>query len=270
MSESIATAAIQLWRENPLLALTYPDFTSFEQVFRACRGGAAANNLLPQAYSEWVGAEQKRGGRRLLLATRPDEYTGPLPLCAERLGGRLVLWLYGPIRLGDVRAHGGIRDKFCSALKDNQDAQAVIVRIDSPGGCVESATSMANELLQHPGRKVSIVDRSCWSSANLVAAVSDKVFVRRSATMMLHGSWAGVCGNARELARRAEECRKTDYLMARFIAGRRRLRGEKILELMRGERFMGAVESVALGLADACVPDLSLHEARCNQKHHEI
>ena len=173
---------------------------------------------------------------------------------AQRIGDRLTLWAYGPLRSNLSHLH--------SAISDNADASEVIVRIDSPGGLFVPTLDLARALAVHPGRKVAIVDRRCWSAAVLVSVACDCALVRSNATVMIHLTRHHAAGDSDELMRAVVRARIADLDYQSFLSNRRNISRELVNELMPKEHYMCANEAVALGFADCVITALPTARSR--------
>lgn len=134
----------------------------------------------------------------------------------------------------------------------NKDAEAIDVYINSMGGDVFEGTAMANQLIRFPGKVIVTVDGFACSIASVIAMAGDEVRMPKNATMMLHNMWAGMCGNAAELRKMADdldvlmEANKTIYLEK---AGEK-LDYDKLTEMLDAETWLTAEQCVEYGLAD--------------------
>lgn len=245
------TDARGVWESQPLLAYAYGDYRAFEENYNVAKDGADARalGLLRDRFDCEVSALHAARAR-LALATRPlsNANGAPFPV-AQRMGKRLVLWLYGPVTSQAA--------PIVDAIREHHDALAILLRVDSAGGCVEEGFRLAGAISNHRARSLAIVDRSCWSAAVLPAVACDRVYIRSDATMMVHPSSRAAAGNVSQLLEAARTCRQTDMRIARFIGSRRRRIGNGLLNsLLGGESFMSAADAVEFGFADAITHSL--------------
>lgn len=138
------------------------------------------------------------------------------------------------------------------ALAAAGDVNQINVYINSYGGSVFEGTAIYNQLKRHPAHKTVYVDGFACSIASVIAMAGDTVVMPRNSLMMIHNMWMGICGNAAELRKAADDL---DVINA---AGRQAYlskAGEKLPEgelvaMMDAESWLTAEDCVRLGLAD--------------------
>jgi ATP-dependent protease ClpP protease subunit len=248
--------ARSIWEANPWLAYAYADLQSFSENLRASRNFSMDNAF--DALDQRAIADADRMQQAVLrraAASRPISSAAlQAGSIAMRQGGRLTLWVIGPIGL--------IAADLVAALQQHADAAGIVVRIDSSGGDVAGAFDVAHALLKHRARKLAIIDRACWSAAVLVAAACDRVSCRSNATVMIHPIHkVAVAGTAVDLSNAAFAVRADDAKYLRFIERQRSIPAAVLKELHPREHFMSAEEAVALGFADRISPALPSIEA---------
>ena len=123
--------------------------------------------------------------------------------------GTLELYIYGDVE-GDGRnwwTDEVIRSEtrantFREDLAAHPDVSQINIYINSYGGSVFEGTAIYNQLKRHPARKTVYVDGFACSIASVIAMAGDE------ALMMVHNMWMGVCGNAAELRKAADDLDK--------------------------------------------------------------
>lgn len=244
------SSARDIWASEPLLSRAFADYQSFEESLRFARGDTTAMAL--DAKRQWFASEREAladARQRADACRRPVSAPSTGWRAATRQGARLTLWLYGPVTFSGP--------ELCQALEENADAAGIVLRIDSPGGHLETGWRLAGMLANHRGRTVAIVDRSCWSAAMLAAVSCDRVLVRRSATMMIHPTWRATAGSSSQLMEAARAAQSDDQRYLRYLSAKRRSVGPKPLAAaFDQERFMTSDEAVRLGFADGITHDL--------------
>ncbi len=130
------------------------------------------------------------------------------------------------------------------------DADAITVRISSPGGDVYEALAMLNALRGHRARVTTVIDGLAASAASFVAMAGDEIIIGRNAEIMIHDAsiWGG--GNAAELRRQADNLDRISDNIASIYAERTGTEAAAWREAMRAETWYSAAEAVAVGLAD--------------------
>lgn len=137
-------------------------------------------------------------------------------------------------------------------LEANKGVDGIDVYINSMGGDVFEGTAIANQLRRFDGNVTVTVDGFACSIASVIAMAGDEVRMPRNATMMIHNMWTGICGNASELRKMADdldvlmEANKTIYLDK---AGDK-LDYDKLTEMLDAETWLTAEQCVEYGLAD--------------------
>lgn len=129
--------------------------------------------------------------------------------------GTLELYIYGDVE-GDGRnwwTDEVIRSEtsantFREDLAAHPDVSQINIYINSYGGSVFEGTAIYNQLKRHPARKTVYVDGFACSIASVIAMAGDEVVMPRNALMMVHNMWMGVCGNAAELRKAADDLDK--------------------------------------------------------------
>lgn len=141
---------------------------------------------------------------------------------------------------------------FRDELAKYPNAQQIDVFINSYGGSVFEGTAIYNQLKRHPAHKTVYVDGFACSIASVIAMAGDEIVMPRNALMMIHNMWMGVCGNAAELRKAADDL---DTINAAGRAAYMERAGEKLdesklVEMMDAETWLTAEQCIEYGLAD--------------------
>jgi capsid assembly protease len=137
------------------------------------RGGEAA--ALPALAFD----QEAEGGRRALYQDRGYdvlEGVALVPVC-----GTLVQKL-GTLRpYSGMTGYDGIRQNFLLALEDQQ-VQAIVLDIDSPGGEVAGCFDLVDEIYNARGEKPiwAILNENAYSAGYAIASAADRVYVPRT------------------------------------------------------------------------------------------
>ena len=133
--------------------------------------------------------------------------------------GTLELYIYGDVE-GDGRnwwtdevirsetSANTFREDLAAHPDVSQINIYINIYINSYGGSVFEGTAIYNQLKRHPARKTVYVDGFACSIASVIAMAGDEVVMPRNALMMVHNMWMGVCGNAAELRKAADDLDK--------------------------------------------------------------
>ena len=174
--------------------------------------------------------------------------------------GTLELYIYGDVE-GDGRnwwTDEVIRSEtsantFREDLAAHPDVSQINIYINSYGGSVFEGTAIYNQLKRHPARKTVYVDGFACSIASVIAMAGDEVVMPRNALMMVHNMWMGVCGNAAELRKAADDLDKINEAgrAAYLQKAGDKLTAEAITQLEDGETWLTAEECIRYGLLTA-------------------
>ena len=128
--------------------------------------------------------------------------TVPLAMLASpELGGAQTGAGDGPVYVMGVsgsidRGLAPYVDRVVAAAEDN-DAVALIVEVDTPGGRLDAVIQMRDTLLDTDVRTVSLVDATALSAGALVAIASDEIYMTPGAVL---GAATPVLGSTGEVA----------------------------------------------------------------------
>lgn len=141
---------------------------------------------------------------------------------------------------------------FRDELAKYPNAQQINVYINSYGGSVFEGTAIYNQLKRHPAHKTVYIDGFACSIASVISMAGDEIVMPRNALMMIHNMWMGVCGNADELRKAADDL---DTINAAGRAAYLERAGEKLTEeqlagMMDAETWLTAEQCIEYGLAD--------------------
>lgn len=134
-------------------------------------------------------------------------------------------------------------------------ASTIHLRINSPGGDVFDARTMATAIKQHSGRVVAHIDGIAASAATYVALAADEVRIADGAFFMIHNAWTIAYGNKHDLAETAALLDKIDGSIINDYVAKTGKDREEIAALMDAETWFSAEEAVENGFADAVDTD---------------
>jgi HK97 family phage prohead protease len=152
----------------------------------------------------------------------------------------------------------GVDAKTFVAELEAIDAPQINVRINSPGGSVFDALTIANSLRHHPARVRTYVDGLAASAASVIAVAADPLDERgdTGGVIMMPGSQMMIHDASNTLEGNADDNRKNSIFLDRQsdnIAELYQLRGggaQQWRDLMVAETWLFGREAVDLGLAD--------------------
>ncbi len=160
------------------------------------------------------------------------------------------------IKNGEIFVYGEIRENQDVELIDALSqfrGKPVVLRINSPGGLVDTALSMFYALKRHSGKVTTIVDSLAASAGSLIALGGSVRLTEPSARWMIHCSTiSNISGNARDLTYAVELLREYDETMAEIY--REHLKpGTDVMALMERETYFNARRAVEVGLSTGIV-----------------
>lgn len=149
----------------------------------------------------------------------------------------------------EIGWYGVTAANFTSDLKAI-DAEAITVRLNSPGGDVYDGISILNSLRDHPATITVIVDGLAASAASFIAMAGEEIVMGRNSELMIHDAWGMAVGNAADLAKLSANLDRVSNNIASIYADRAGGTPADWREVMRAETWYSADEAVAAGLAD--------------------
>ncbi len=165
--------------------------------------------------------------------------------------------IYGPIMKEDLwgwfpedgyTSSAGIAKKLAEyAGKD------IEVHINSGGGDVFESIAILNQLLQHDGKVVTIIDGLAGSGASIIATAGEEIRMFPTSMQMIHRAWTVVYGNADELRKTAGDLDKIDSAVAAAYKDRFVGTEAELSELLSAETWLTAEECLAFGFCTEVV-----------------
>jgi ATP-dependent Clp protease protease subunit len=170
------------------------------------------------------------------------------------------IWINNVIGPEDTDRPEWVSDtKVLDALDEIGDKRA-IVRINSPGGFVDTGLGIYAALKNHaPGVDV-VVDSLAASIASVIAMAGESIRIAKNAAVMIHEPWGVFGGNAEELRKRANELEFYSQRIIPIYTERTRQSTETVKAWMKAETYFSAEQSLELGFAtmiDGTIPEQS-------------
>lgn len=132
------------------------------------------------------------------------------------------------------------------------DVKSIVVHINSPGGDVFAAATIANVLReQHvaKGRSVeAVIEGLSASAATVLMMGAQKIRMSDNALLFLHEPFFGLIGNAKEMRKGAEELDKVSATIISAYQWHSPLEAEALKAMMEAETYLDASEAVEKGL----------------------
>lgn len=177
--------------------------------------------------------------------------------------------VFGPI--GDAWDSDAVRASDFARQLSDAGGDDVTIHINSGGGDVFDANTMAETLRSYKGRTVASIEGLAASAASYFALTADEVVINPSALVMIHNPWSCTYGDAEEMRKTADMLDKTRSAISRQYAKKTGRDVTEIEGLMDDETWFTAEEAVEFGLADrmsdaepiaACIDDSMLKRFR--------
>ena len=163
------------------------------------------------------------------------------------------LYIYGDITSykwdeSDTSAWG-----FKQELEELGEISELNVHINSYGGETFQGLAIYNLLKQHKAQVNVYVDGIAASSASIIAMAADKVYMPKTALMMIHNCWLWAVGNAKELRKTADDMDKIAVAYKEAYLSKINITEEKLDKLLDEETYLTADECIEMGFADEIV-----------------
>ena len=176
------------------------------------------------------------------------------------------IFIYDMIGLDFWTGEGVTPKAFTSELREiEKKHKSLNIRINSPGGFVHDGFTIYNALKQS-GLKINVyIDGLAASAAAFIAMAGDKIYMPKTAEMMIHNAWGMVIGNAAEMKKEAAHVESLDSMIIDIFSERTGKDKAVISSMMNKETWMSGEKAVELGFTDelleestiaACVFDL--------------
>ena len=159
-----------------------------------------------------------------------------------------TLRLYGPIYDGWF---GISARKVSQALDELGDVDAIVVRVNSPGGDAWEGMTILNMLRAHQAEVTAVVDGVAASAASYLVAGCDRTVMSPGTQMMIHDASALAYGPAETMAKAKVFLDSVSDSIAAIYADIAGGTDEAWRALMKETTWYTAKEAVAAGLADA-------------------
>lgn len=159
----------------------------------------------------------------------------------------------------DIDVYGGIGDEFdeggvtavsfVRALRD-ANGEDVTIHINSSGGSVFDANTMAEALRGYKGHTTASIEGLAASAASYFALTADDVVINPSALMMIHNPWDFAVGDAEDMRKKADMLDKARSTISAQYARKTGRTVDEIEGLMDAETWFTAEEAIEFGLVD--------------------
>jgi len=169
--------------------------------------------------------------------------------------------------INDFWTGEGVTPKsFISELRDIEKThKSLDLRINSPGGFVHDGFTIYNALKQSQLEINVYIDGLAASAAAFIAMAGNKIYMPKSAELMIHNAWGMVIGDAEDMKKEAAHLESLNSMIMDIFSERTGKDKASISSMMNSETWMSGEKAVELGFADelleestiaACVFDL--------------
>ena len=169
-------------------------------------------------------------------------------------GSEATLYIYGDIMLYDMEwlnwPDDVVPHRFKNELTALGDVGTIHVRINSNGGSVFGAYAIMNLLKSHKAHVITYNDGIAASAATLVAMAGDKIVSSLGSVWMMHLPSTTVAGNVNELKKAIEILEVITESMADIYYSKTGIERNKILQMMKSDKWLTGKDALALGLVD--------------------
>ena len=166
-----------------------------------------------------------------------------------------TIYLYDAIVGNDLEADlfGGVGPEQFARTVAGVKAATLNLRVNSPGGSVFAARTMAQALKDFPGKVVAHVDGLAASAASFLIMAADEIVMAEGSFIMIHNAWSIALGNADGLRQEADLLDSIDNSLVKTYAKRTGMGKEEIMSMMNAETWLDSDEAVAKGFANSTV-----------------
>ncbi len=148
-------------------------------------------------------------------------------------------------------------------VKDLNDisAQTINLHINSPGGDVFEARTMATAIRQHKSNIIAHIDGLAASAATYVALAANEVIMSDGSLFMIHNAWTFTFGNAADLRDTASLLDKIDGTIENDYQKKTGAESQQIKDWMAAETWFTAQEALDAGFVDSVAAEQSVNNS---------
>lgn len=161
----------------------------------------------------------------------------------------------GEIYLYDVIGEGFFSEgitatSFKNELKKLGDVSVIKLYINSPGGVVDHANAIFNQLMEHKARVEGEIHGIAASAASVVAQAADTLSMAGNGIYMIHKPvWIAI-GNADEMRKSADILDQYETTIIKAYRRRVKMSDDELTQMLADETWMTADEALAHGFVD--------------------
>ena len=158
--------------------------------------------------------------------------------------------------IGDIDSEvkeGYVNDTLLATELENAKGQDLEIKINTLGGCVDTAFRMYDLLedykIKNKAVVTTITDQNCASSGIILLLAGNRRIVNNNTNPFIHEAWMEVVGTANYLLNSAFDLEDCNFKIAKLYAQKTALDYDEARELMGIETFFTPEESYNLGFA---------------------
>lgn len=144
---------------------------------------------------------------------------------------------------------------FKDELAELGDVNEIDVHINSFGGEVYAGFAIHNLLKQHKASINVYIDGIAASIASVIAMAGDRIYMPKTALMMIHNCWTWASGDSKELRKTAEDLDKVGEAIKSSYLNKVNITKEELERLLDEESLMTAEECLSKGFIDEIIQD---------------
>ncbi len=213
------------------------------------------DNMTTQAYRFQVGKFTEEQAKKW-LSDNNIEYIDFEPAINDRIVEGHI-YVYGEIigdQTKDIGNYGFVNLKdIVDQLKDNKEANRIVVHIHSPGGDVYEGFAIHDALINSGKEIITIIEGLCASIATVIALSGQRRYITTHSEFMIHTPWSFAVGDSEDFKDVSEQLAKTENKIAEFYAKHTNLNIDDILNYMHNETFFTADEAVDYGFCTGVI-----------------
>jgi len=156
-----------------------------------------------------------------------------------------------------------------ASVKNEVDAITtphIQVNIDSLGGSVSDGFAIHDLLATHPAKVTAKIIGWTASAGTVIAMGADEVEISENNFFLIHNTWTGVVGNAKELRDTATELDKFDDKLVSIYKGKTGMRKDSLKNLMAQEEWLSAETAKEYGFVDSITKPLKAAASVSNKE----
>ena len=158
-----------------------------------------------------------------------------------------------------------------AALREGEDYEKVLVRVNSPGGNAWTGVAIYNRLVEVDVPVETRIMGEAASAASIIAMAGDEITINEASSIRVHYPYVGVVGNAGKLRMIAQALDEVSDMMVDIYTSRTGMSSKDVKNYMEEDRSLYSAEAKKLGFVDKVLksktPKASTTEAVMAKAH---